>query len=563
MEKILLILRALCAPLLLNHVAVAAFSIPAFSAPVGNGGAFIRTCGRSDTQLYQTPSLPSWEELSAQKSEALKALSSYHDGNWICDEGAISSDASGNNIMRSMRYESAASLRIGLDFATESSSEALKIVESLSWNSNGNKKKEADDSNGGMNSGDIFFARTVPLSASMDVDPVDGSYSVHSNAVTLATGEGEGDSDSKVPKANSCDLPQSISGIDPARVTSVIENCLVCTEIERVRCFMLYGKSGMQTERNPETETESDIIEEQRLLRVVVSHEKKAGQEDEDSTTNIDDLMQSVVGGRDGSGSDRLDMLSSSMSSDSSGGQMKKFPVNMMTLSLGPWLGDTVVRERSYNSLLPHGKSSNTSSKGFGSDSESGISSRSRKQTKPRRMSHESGFGEWVLGVQKVAIAFKYDFDTNVRVIYEYGKSIGVFVEGWPGSNVGVIYDDRMSRRIKPEDRSMAIDFDNGAYCGFIFGSVFMKASRFLTSQRQGRTLPMLTECAVFQKAESDIIDVNVDNNLGLGEDDDVCCSRITRLYNDDGTLKAGCTSFFTLKPVAVDETAIDPSMEP
>jgi len=73
----------------------------------------------------------------------------------------------------------------------------------------------------------------------------------------------------------------------------------------------------------------------------------------------------------------------------------------------------------------------------------------------------------------------------------------------------------------------------------------------------------MLTECAVFQKPESDIIDVNVDNSLGLGEDDDVCCSRITRLYNDDGTLKAGCTSFFTLKPIAVDETAIDPLMEP
>ena len=54
---------------------------------------------------------------------------------------------------------------------------------------------------------------------------------------------------------------------------------------------------------------------------------------------------------------------------------------------------------------------------------------------------------------------------------------MGVYEEGWPRQFVGVIYDDRMSRRIPVEDRSMYIDFDNGAYSGFVFGSVFVKVS--------------------------------------------------------------------------------------
>jgi hypothetical protein len=97
----------------------------------------------------------------------------------------------------------------------------------------------------------------------------------------------------------------------------------------------------------------------------------------------------------------------------------------------------------------------------------------------------------------------------------------------------------------------MYIDFDNGAYCGFTFGSVFVKAPRFLTSQRQGSALPMLTEFALFQKPEADDDEKDSDGHDGI------CCSRISRLYNDDGSLKQGCTSFFVLKPI-VDESDVD-----
>ncbi len=66
----------------------------------------------------------------------------------------------------------------------------------------------------------------------------------------------------------------------------------------------------------------------------------------------------------------------------------------------------------------------------------------------------------------------------------------------------------------------------------------------------------MLTEFALFQKPEdSNNGDkekgFDFEANIAVGAAiDDICCSRITRLYNDDGTLKQGSTSFFVLKPM-------------
>ena len=64
----------------------------------------------------------------------------------------------------------------------------------------------------------------------------------------------------------------------------------------------------------------------------------------------------------------------------------------------------------------------------------------------------------------------------------------------------------------------------------------------------------MLTEFTVFQKTRDDagsnptvkIEAINDDENSGQ----DICSSRITRLYGQDCKFEQGCTSFFTLKPV-------------
>jgi hypothetical protein len=64
----------------------------------------------------------------------------------------------------------------------------------------------------------------------------------------------------------------------------------------------------------------------------------------------------------------------------------------------------------------------------------------------------------------------------------------------------------------------------------------------------------MLTEFALFQKLKSS---PSEDSESGK----DLYCSRITRLYNDDGTLNQGATSFFTLQPMAPIEDESSPDV--
>lgn len=391
-------------------------------------------------KLFQTPPIPSWEELSLQKSEALRSMSEFHDGSWRCEDGATSCDVSGGSIMCSPPFRVSTSTRLGV---AARGGQELKLVEIMSWDqSKSGEKDEGTD--------EVLCARTSVLGSCADIDSVDGSYSLHTFRQLDAYDDDELEAQNGICTAV---LPHSISGVDPNRVSSIIESCLVANQSERVRCFMIYGKA--QSVANSNTD---DNLEEQRLLRVVVSHEKKV---------KSDDVLQGVVQESARSGEDnRLrELLSSEIYNPQKDlGENVKVPINMMLLSMGPWLGDTIIRDKSYNMLLPKSKNASKTSKGFGKSSSSVSKSRG-----------ESGFGDWVLGVQKSVITFKYDFDCNCRQMVDYGKYIGVQVEGWPRQSFGIIYDDRMSRRIKPEDRSCYIDFDNGAYCGFIFGSVFVK----------------------------------------------------------------------------------------
>lgn len=476
----------------------------AFCTATVNG--FTPTVGKipSLTRVFQTPSIPSWEELSHQKSEALESFTETHDGTWVCEEGAVSTDGAGGSFIRSVPFRSSVSTRLGI--SSDNSGDAIKLVETLSW---------GEDDN-------TIFGRSCALGSSVDVDSVDGSYSLHA---TMS------DEDTSV-SISSCALPQSISGIDPAKVTSVIENCIMGNGNKRVRCFFIYGKNANGVS-NDEKDNDDVQLQEQRLLRVVVSHETKKMDEDK----AFDNVIQQVLSKSE---ENRIEKLSSALSNEPKE-NLEKYPVTMMTLSLGPWLGDIIIRDRSYNSILPKSKDVSISSKGFG------------KQTKVARQ-YKSGFGDWVLGVQKVAMTFKYDFDANVRQVFTFGKSMGVHTdEHWPIHSSGIIYDDRMSRRIKTEDRSMYIDYDNGAYCGFVFDSVYAKSSRFLTTQRQGSSLPMLTEFALFQKLKSA-------SSKDIESGKDLYCSRITRLYDDDGTLNQGATSFFTLQPMAPMEDETSPN---
>jgi hypothetical protein len=85
----------------------------------------------------------------------------------------------------------------------------------------------------------------------------------------------------------------------------------------------------------------------------------------------------------------------------------------------------------------------------------------------------------------------------------------------------------------------------------------FLKAPRFLTSKNQGHySTPVHTEFALYQKPEAEERNKGSDDRY-----DSICCSRITRLYDESGSLKQGCTSFFVLKPMVdsidTDETLL------
>jgi len=498
-----------------------------------------RTTTPSTTRLHQTPSFPSFEELQQQKSEALKSLSSFHDGKWINSSGALSfsvtSDVSAGitNKIRSSSYQTSVSTRLGFSAdENNSNKDILKLVETLSWKQNSSKKD--DESNISTDENNTFFGRSCFLGNDMDIDSVDGSYSLHSSIASKTALDGDiqkndNDDDDEeeedlTTSSFSCVLPKAITGIKSDIVSTVIEHCLVTSETERVRCFLLYSKNGLLGRSSG---VDEDRLEQ--LVRVVICHENKMVEGNND---NLLLELNSSSGGND------LERLSSAIYNSNMGNieselEIVKSPMTMMTLSLGPWLGDSVIRDRSYNDALPKSSSKqnfSVSSKGFGAPKKDSIQSKQ----------HNSGFGEWVMGVQKTVMQFKWDYGSNVRHVLDFGKSMGSYCEGWPSSLSGTIYEERFSRRLKPEDRAMYIDYDMSAYCGFLCGSVYVKAPRLLSFSKAKVGKPIHTEVVVFQKTSGDI-----QNSV---EENEKLCSRITRLYDEDGQLKQGSTSFFTLK---------------
>jgi hypothetical protein len=74
-----------------------------------------------------------------------------------------------------------------------------------------------------------------------------------------------------------------------------------------------------------------------------------------------------------------------------------------------------------------------------------------------------------------------------------------------------------------------------------------MQVPRFLKFDSTRRVRPFYTEFSVYQStdAPSTGVDDSSDDTTPLLE---VICSKIARVYNYDGKLKQGVTSFFTLQ---------------
>jgi len=341
------------------------------------------------------------------------------------------------------------------------------------------------------------------------------------------------------------DLPSAISG-SKALVKFAIENCIAISDDERVRVFLLYGIDDL-------------------LSRVVICDEKR---EEEDPKGEIGGTNDEGMPSGDRSPSfdvrnpitastsidERMERLQEAFagskqeggSVNSPASQYERYSMDLYGLSIGAWLGDTIVRDMGTDGSPSSADKGNQSNKGFGSPQ-----SRPKKKKKSNGADFGSGFAEWNLGVQKVSMVFKWDFEETVRQVLHFGRSIGAATGPVPTSSMGTVNDELMSRRLPKEERMAYIDYDMSRYAGFIVGEKYIKCPRYL-SFAQAESFPFFTELSVFLREKKDENDLIIE----LGDEDelpDAFCSRMSRLYDKDGNFLQGSTSFFMLKPIGGD----------
>mmetsp|Transcript_21151 Transcript_21151/g.36368 ORF Transcript_21151/g.36368 Transcript_21151/m.36368 type:complete len:293 (+) Transcript_21151:460-1338(+) len=232
---------------------------------------------------------------------------------------------------------------------------------------------------------------------------------------------------------------------------------------------------------------------------------------------------------------------------------MERHSLGMFGLTSGVWLGDTFVRESlPSNSMAP-------STKGFG-----------RKQQTPTKGGTSSSaegengdrFATWTVGVQKVALAFEWDYSQTVSQSYTYGKCMGTATSLSSMANLksdGVVVVNKARPTTRREERRVVWDMDNGSYVAGLMGDSYFRAPRYMNVSRGRRSYSAdayLTEFMVFYrpgKEERDGVESAADIIGGGGGAAEVSpeyyCSRMARLYNaNDGSLMQGSTAFFSMK---------------
>mmetsp|Transcript_29558 Transcript_29558/g.63363 ORF Transcript_29558/g.63363 Transcript_29558/m.63363 type:complete len:308 (+) Transcript_29558:1-924(+) len=244
----------------------------------------------------------------------------------------------------------------------------------------------------------------------------------------------------------------------------------------------------------------------------------------------------------------RLDALEKSMSGakEKETQDLSPYDISLLEVTNGVWLGDMIIRGTPGVAASPNeGGPGN----GFGKNPSSAPSS-----FKPTR-----GFAEWDAGVQKIAWRWMWNFEEEIRQVVDAGKTLGTSMDGFLKKSLAgnVCVDESFSRRKPKDERMVYIDWGQDSV-GFLLGPFSVQVPRYVnfdptaaTSRAAAVTKPFYTEFGMFQNAGR-----NTDGVVDVGEkpkDDEICCSKIGRLYNYEGRLKQGCTSFYTFKPFDVD----------
>ena len=373
-------------------------------------------------------------------TQAIHSLADYHHGRWRgrARSFTVTPDVAAGIVQRQESPEYVVSVQAGQDFATRE----YKLMETLEWGTG------------------LVSARQIQLKhANMDVDSVDGSYSLD---VTLP------------------DFPAAIAGTDKL-VQFLVEHCIATSDNERVRGFVLYGT-------------------DQRLLRIVVSHEKRVRSEDAitglqssppasdtaqltaqdlvEMQGDIDRLVDRIAGRlRNGDTSSSpstgvtkksnnlLEQLMEAAEgkqeapedSKSDNQSLSLHPTSLLEVSSGVWLGDAIIREAKQLPSL-----SMERGRGFGDS----------KAPEPLIGS----FAQWSVGVQKVAWRWMWNFGDEIRQVNEAGRSLGSALDDALSKNLAgsVCVNEGLSRRIAPKERMVFIDWA-GDNVGFLIGPVYIQ----------------------------------------------------------------------------------------
>jgi len=475
----------------------------------------LRLSALSQTFLNaRSSSSPNEKELAEQKREAVNSLAQYNDGTWVgvtIDSFSVTSDASAEPKNRVHQSTGIAGEYLYKTYVkTLIDEEGLKLQETFEWDGNSDEI------------GTKVKVKSLRLGESADVDSVDGSYSID---------------------ASFMDLPSVITS-SQALSKFGIEHSFALSDIERVRCFVLYGI-------------------EDNLSRIVICNEKKVEDFDENikDTEDVDKMVDNIMANVSFKGSnkpsqsdsissmlevktsdnsakavDRLRQIQEAISGDENkaeGIELVRYPVSIFSLVGGVWLGDMVNREHC---------TSITKGRGFGSSTPKTSNRNKSKMGKGMN----DGFAEWTTGVQKTAISYQWDYGTSIRQKNSFGSAVGIAVStNIPMSSSGEVILNEKSGSARPlHERMIYVDFERGNYAGFVINGVLIKVPRFLSfSFAAGKMRNFYTEFAIFLKRSQEESQIDSSET----RPPDLFCSRMTRLYGNDGQLHQASSSFFSL----------------
>jgi len=612
----------LAAVVVVNMMAITTTSF-AFNLPHHNSRRTITrtTMLHSSRGEEMNNNMPTADEIMAQKGEAYNAISSFHetstsqtqsdqvssllagldtmglDGGsdeevkadyWECADGAITysvsmDPAAGIKKGRiSKPYKSSVRIDMGELMSNNKKEKGLRLVESMQF----------DQST-------LPFVRSISLGANVDVDSVDSSYSLDAMLMLPSASATEDEDYTPLPL-----LPSSLlNGIDPSAVEFVVEHTLAVSELERSRCFLLYGcindVNNNVNDNEPAMEDDDIAIlaattaaenakrkrgndqtakddRSYRLIGLILAEERKVMPTPEIADTTRTSLLKSdtgseseapspldfleIKGQNDDEEEDKMERLIQSLEnhnkkvieegmgvSDQNASEMQLYNVGMFGLTSGVWLGDAFIRE----SIIPP-KLQQPSSRGFG-----------KKGETKSNDDEEDRFATWSIGVQKVTMQFEWDYGTSIAQKCNWGRCMGTATSLSSMANIrseGLIVVNEARRMKKREEKRVILDFDGGNYLAGLIGSAYFRAPRYMTFSQKSQSIrrePYLTEYMIFFRPKSESSS-SATTSLGSIEDMDKVpeyyCSRSSRLYDSqDGSLMQGSTGFFALQQPQIE----------